>query len=245
MQGVQVVDTAFDLRAEVGDRDPDIFSKTLRLYHQVLWSRQLPSGGTFSLDARLRHESQLGSFQLSSDTIVATYARWKGPLRLLTVVSAAPPAEVAAFNRAASAVGAFLVFPLGRRSAAERPQSINQARGIHPAIRDRFDLTLECIRRHYLYLDSPLDDVLGRHRDFFALFRDFRGYVDHFLLNDLVASDYEAVTQLKTFDEFTGDPLPCGSVEEYRTYMARSMAFIAARNARIHRHASLLSADER
>ena len=84
---------------------------------------------------------------------------------------------------------------------------------------------------------EPLDAVLARHRDFFELFGDFRGYVDHFLLNDLVSSDYGAVTNLKTFDDFVGDPLPCGSIEEYRSYIQRSMTFIAARNARIHQYA--------
>lgn len=63
--------------------------------------------------------------------------------------------------------------------------SINQARGINSRIRDRFDLTLESIRRHYLGTVNPLADVLARHSDFFDLFGDFRGYVDHFLLNDL------------------------------------------------------------
>lgn len=34
---------------------------------------------------------------------------------------------------------------------------------------------------------------------------------------------------LKTFDDFAGDPLPCGTTQEYRTYLHRSMAFIEAR----------------
>jgi len=219
VHGGHHVDTTFDLRAEADGRDPDTYSKTLRAYHQVLWSKPLPSGASFTLDVRLRHESALGSFRLSSDTIVATYARWMGPPRLLKVISAVPPEEVATFNRCASTVGAFLVFPLPTRSGAARAQSINQGRGIHRGIRDRFDLTLECIRRHYLDLRSPLEEVLGRHRDFFQLFGDFHGYVDHFLLNDLVASDTGAVTFLKTFDDFAGDPLPCGSTEEYRTLL--------------------------
>ena len=40
--------------------------------------------------------------------------------------------------------------------------TINGARGFNAKIRDRFDLTLECIRRHYRNEDSPLTDVLGR-----------------------------------------------------------------------------------
>jgi len=85
---------------------------------------------------------------------------------------------------------------------------------------------------------SPLADVLARHGDFFDLFRDFRGYVDHFLLNELVWKDYGSVKFLTTFDDFAGDPLPAASVAEYRTYLSRSMPFVRARNQRIHGHAA-------
>jgi hypothetical protein len=73
------VDTQFDLRAEAGGRDPDGYSKTLRLYHQLLWSMPLPSGDPFNLDANLCHKTQSGVLRLSSDTIAATYARWNHP----------------------------------------------------------------------------------------------------------------------------------------------------------------------
>lgn len=57
----------------------------------------------------------------------------------------------------------------------------------------RFDLTVECIRRHYAAGDSPLAATLARYADFFALFEDFQGYVEYFLLQDLVAPDCSAV----------------------------------------------------
>ncbi|MCE0488129.1 hypothetical protein LVO85_14940 [Ornithinimicrobium sp. EGI L100131] len=111
--------------------------------------------------------------------------------------------------------------------------SINQSRGIHPRIRDRFDLTLECIRRHYEGTDSPLAATLARYDDFFDLFKDFRGYVDHFLVDER----YSSVKFLKAFDDYGGDPLPAASVDEYREYMHRSMTFISARNERIANYA--------
>ena len=40
-------------------------------------------------------------------------------------------------------------------------------------IADPFDLTLECIRRHYLGETSPLAETLRRYEQFFALFEDF------------------------------------------------------------------------
>jgi len=42
----------------------------------------------------------------------------------------------------------------------------------------------------------------------------------------------------KAFDGFETDPLPAGSLAEYREYMRRSMAFIRARNKRIADYAS-------
>ena len=71
--------------------------------------------------------------------------------------------------------------------------TINGYRGFNQLIRDRFDLTLECIRLFYLQDKNPLTDVLDRYRDFFNLFTDFKGYVDFFLLQDLVTGDYQSI----------------------------------------------------
>ncbi len=228
-----VVDTSFDMRTDAAGRDPDSHSRTLRRYHQLLWSKPLPGGALFHLDATLQHRSDEGEFRLSSDTIAATYTRWLRPAHLVDIVRQVPPAEVNAVCDLAATVGGYLVFPMPLRVGNERRQSINQQRGMHPRIRDRFDLTLECIRLHYRGESNPLEAVVDSHRNFFALFGDFRGYVDHFLLNDLVAADYAAVTFLAAFDDFAGDPLPAASLDEYRGYLARLMEFVAARNVRI------------
>src|SRR4051794_1653091 len=71
-----VIDTTFDVRTDAGGRDPDSHSATLRRYHQLLWSKSLPSGGSFLLDVKLHHSSDLGEFWLSSDGIAHTYLRW-------------------------------------------------------------------------------------------------------------------------------------------------------------------------
>ena len=86
--------------------------------------------------------------------------------------------------------------------------TINVARGCHPRIKDRFDLTVECIRRHYLDEPSPLSDALARYADFFGLFGDFAGYVDFFHLQDLVNEDASAVKFFTPFEDFTASPLP-------------------------------------
>lgn len=56
-----------------------------------------------------------------------------------------------------------------------------RAHGFHPRIADRFDLTLECIRLHYLGLDNPLAATLLRDSGFFSPFEDFTGYLQFFL----------------------------------------------------------------
>jgi hypothetical protein len=43
---------------------------------------------------------------------------------------------------------------------------MNQARGVSKMIDDRFDLTLECIRRYYKNESSPLFETIKRYSDF-------------------------------------------------------------------------------
>ncbi|WP_113903400.1 DUF6994 family protein [Brevibacterium celere] len=50
---------------------------------------------------------------------------------------------------------------VGARSGPWTGSTINGARGLHPRIVDRFDLTLECIRRHYRGEPSPLADLVA------------------------------------------------------------------------------------
>ena len=122
-----------------------------------------------------------------------------------------------------------MVFP-GNRIGGK--WTINQARGCTRNIGDRFDLTLESIRRYYLGKDSPLYKVFARYSSFFKLFESFEGYVNFFLLNDLVSSDYSAVKISQPFNNFVGSPIP-SSVSEYKAYEHEAREFIQARNQRI------------
>ena len=110
--------------------------------------------------------------------------------------------------------------------------TINGARGVNHKIKDRFDLTLECIRLHYLNRTSPLSEVLQRYGVFFSLFKDFKGYVDFFLLQDLIEEDYSSVKLFLPLSAFGQPPLP-SNVEEYLIYKDNMMNFVAARNQRI------------
>lgn len=227
------IDTHFDVRTDSRGKDPDSHSATLRGFHQLLWSKPLPSGAMFGLDDRLTHVSDLGEFSLSSDAITNTYRQWSRPRALVEARDQTLQQELDAFLKLGCTVGAYTVFPRRVHADEKWRLSINQARGLHPLIRDRFDLTLECIRRHYLGIDHPLVATFGWYREFFDLFGDFSGYVNFFLFQDLVAHEAESVHFWTEFDDFHRTPLPSRSGDEYREYMIRSMDFIRARNDRI------------
>jgi hypothetical protein len=224
------INTSFDFRRDAGGKDPDSHSPTLRRYHQILWSKPLPNGDLFDLSLStpgvyLHHRSRRGEFFLASDSVMATFQRWK---RLKSIVQQIPMEDQEAFEGATYTIGGMMVFP---GNQVDGKQTMNGARGFTPAIADRMDLTLECIRRHYLELDSPLTDTILRYDDFFALFEDFRGYVEFFLLEDLVA-DTSTVRFFMDFDDFRPPyfPLDLGAYLEFRS---RSVAFVSARNRRI------------
>jgi hypothetical protein len=226
------IDTTFDAYSDTpAGRDPDSYSPTLRRYHQKLWSKRLPDGSLFRLStehrgAYLHHKSPRGEVSLSSDSIGHTYRYVKA---MAPIIEKMPAAELDAFFSTCSTVGAYIIFPSKR---VDGKPTINGARGLHWQIRDRFDLTLECIRRHYRNEDSPLSVTLTRYADFFELFGSFEGYANFFLLQDLVNDGGEAVKFFNPFESFDASPL-WKTVEDYRLYKDALVAFITARNDRI------------
>ncbi len=105
------------------------------------------------------------------------------------------------------------------------------ARGFTKSISDRFDLTVECIRRHYMNQESPLTATLSRYGAFFALFEDFREYVNFFLLDDIVTNGTK-VKFFMQFDDFRPPYIP-QHFSDYQEYRQRSIDFVEARNQRI------------
>jgi hypothetical protein len=177
-------------------------------------------------DVYLYHRSQLGEFFLSSDGAIPSFRKEKC---LTHVFDQIPLEERQVFQRLGYTIGGMMLFPGNR---VDRKMTINGARGFHPSIKDRFDLTVECIRRHYCNEHSPLSDTLERYAKFFRLFGNFRGYVEYFLLQDLVTEDCSAVRYLMPFANFTTSPVP-GSLDAYKAYSQRAAGFIEARNRRI------------
>lgn len=225
------IDTTFNFHSDTPPgKDPDTRSPTLRRYHRLLWSKPLPNGARFDLvettpGAYLHHRSSSGEFWLASDTVVPSFRKQPRLKLILEQI----PQELATFRYNGYTIGGMMVFPAER---VGRKMTINGARGFHPRIKDRFDFTVECIRRHYVGEPSPLTATLARYTAFFKLFSDFRGYVEFFLLHDLVTADMSAVTFFSSFDNFHSSPVP-NSLAEYLAYRQRAVDFIEARNERI------------
>ena len=225
------IDTTFNFYSDSGGKDPDSHSPTLKNYHKLLWSKALPNGEIFTLtdtdsNSYLTYISAQEKISLSSDSISNSYRDKKALSSIVQDLSK----EVEEFRNLGSTIGGYILFP---NKKIDGKMTINGARGFNQKIADRFDLTLECIRLHYLGMSNPLQEVLTQNTAFFKLFESFAGYLDFFLLQDLVDVNYESIyffTPIKKM--FESSPLPANK-EEYLQYMKSSTSFTAKRNERI------------
>ena len=227
-----MIDTSFNFYTDARGGDPDSTSPTLRKYHKLLWSKPLPNGKLFELSENksgvyLYHKSELGEFILGSDAITHSY---RNQIRKQWLVKQIP-SEVDELFDTGSTIGAYIIFPNNR---IDGKHTINQARGVNSLIDDRFDLTLECIRRFYLGQTSPLFDTFLRYKDFFDLFDNFIGYVNFFLLADLLDENQEVKFYLP-FDDFKTPP-KFSDTDDYLLYKKGVMNFIRQRNRKIENY---------
>lgn len=230
------LDINFDFQTEAGfnragvQRDSDKHSSTLQEYHRILWSKPLPSRELFELTKisgnRLYHKSGLGEYFLSSDWGAVTLS---GRNQVKAYISSLNNKRVVDFQQSVVNIGARIIWPSNRIDGSS---TINGMKGMNYLISDRLDLTIECIRRYYIGETSPLYETLKRYDNFFALFENFNGYIDFFLLQDYVGEDYSSVNIAQPFDDFHSSPVP-KSVDEYYEYIDKTEFLIHARNKRI------------
>jgi len=233
------IDTAFDFTSDspgywdgfwerrqglgLGGCDPDSASPTLRRYHCELWSRELPCGRRMELrDAGTC--MQWDGRRFSSDSIAASF-RYLRNRELLEEVAASMDdyrGFVESFLHSTYTIGGMMIFP-------RRNGGMNQTRGSMPCISDRWDLTLECIRRHYAGEENPLEECMCQDQWFYDLFVDFRGFVEFFLLQDCVTRDHREVRICGDWSGFDDDPMPKG-VEEYLDWINGQLEFVRKRN---------------
>ena len=226
------IDTSLDFRLDSNGKDPDAYSPTLRSYHRFLWSKQLPIGERLEIEeinSALIYRFNMQTLKFGSDSISNSYI---GTKKIAHLDGQINQAEFEEFRDKGSTIGGYLIFPSEREGGK---MTINGSRGFNRKIADRFDLTLECIRLHYQRLEHPLENTFGSpiNNFFFSLFKDFQGYVDFFLLQDLVDNSYEGVNFfIVTKNAFAGSPIP-DTAAEYREYKMATLEFVRRRNQRI------------
>ena len=227
----KIVDVNFDFRTDTKDPDVDKGSATLRKYHKILWSKILPNCNMFSLNDNienvyLHYKYENKEYFLTSDSIVHTYSKWK---RTENIIKQIPENEILDFLNIAYTIGGYIIFPGNK---IDNLPTINMERGTNQRIDDRFDLTLECIRRYYSKEKSPLSETIERYDDYFKLFIDFKGYCEFFLLQDLTLDNYTKIKYFLPFNDFETGQYP-KNVENYNVYKFSSIEFNKNRNKRI------------
>ena len=253
MLQLEQIDTAFDLTSDCrywegfwasddligrGKADPDSASKTLKRYHQMLWSKKLPNGKDMILEIGGPYDylNTVDGLRLSSDTIGTSLMH----ARMLPILEeVARQVEwrpwIESVIREIYTIGGTILFP-------KHPNNINGQRGMNPFICDRWDLTLECIRRYYEGItdarNNPIGWVLKNDREFFDMFVDFKGYCDFFFLQDCVTEDYSSVRMWIPTEPFAKKyPYP-ETAEEYFIWVDACLAFVKNRNKRIREYVS-------
>ncbi len=232
----KIIDINFNFYTDSQGGDPDSTSPTLRKYHKLLWSKSLPNGNFLHLNddlpnLYLYHKSELGEFVFGSDAIFHSYGNQRRKEWLTKQI----PEEVKELFNLGSNIGSYIIFPKNR---IDGKQTINQSRGTNGLIDDRFDLTLECIRRFYSGQTSPLYDTLMRYENFFNLFNDFNNYVEFFLLQDLVDEKTNRIKFYLPFDDFKNPPL-FSNTEDYLIYKKGLLNFNSQRKLRIEEYSKL------
>lgn len=225
---METIDVNFDFRQDSKCGDPDKDSQKLYCAHKILWNRLLPCGKTLEINIvedrngrLLLKNNQYANF--SSDRMCPHFdGKYNGKFNgWLSDV------EIELLKHKVRTIGGHIVFPAHKNNGF----TINQARGVNKIVSDRFDLTLECIRRYYQKEQSPLYKTLLRYSDFFDLFVDFKGYVNFFILQDFVGEN-EQVRFTLPFENFERSPLP-QTIDEYKQYKDHIIDLIDSRNKRI------------
>ena len=182
--------------------DPDATSKKLYEAHEFLCKLQ---GLKVSISEDNDYELVIDgkNIRLSSDSIMSIYWHWSGkryPYKNMQEIIEKISSElqkkseynkrnipfkefIKSYLQKANTIGGFVVFP------KHYLPTVNTERGRSGKIRDRFDLTLECIRRAYQYGDfyceddNPLFGISEEDKEFFRMFGSFENYAKFFCLN--------------------------------------------------------------
>lgn len=219
-------------------RDPDKYSKELGQAHCELWSGRGKLGVlTWNPLNRLTATTNSGvELILTPDSITNGFIdseRTIGDKKEKELIKEYGDGVQKLINKYVNTdytIGSSIVFPISINGEKIR-WTMNIARGLNYKVHDRFDYTLECIKRFYEgNIDNPLQSALERSRKFFEIFTSFEDYVHFFFLDDLIDEN----GNVKSFTDIVdfSSPFPM-TKEEYIKYLTKTMEFVEKRNTRI------------
>ena len=223
------------------NKDPDIFNIDLRDCQQWLYSRDklcLHKGKNLEYDYLFLETPCY--MRIASDCIInmnENYREYKQTNEQhLSNTSDYFRGLYQKYVDSAYTIGGEIIFP-------KRLYSINVIRGQNTKIKDRFDLTLECIKRFYASIDNPDDGIidnplyetLDQDRAFFSLFDGFRDYVNFFFLDDLVKNDNVKFYFGEYDDDVFNHSALAWNQSEWEQMLENQLKFLDARNTRIHK----------
>jgi hypothetical protein len=236
--GIKDIQVEKDMREDLQEgSDADMYSRILHQYHHALWNRGPLLGLEESSSKKGPFKFKHKDWVYTSDSIIHTYKDWH---RLKSIQK-----DEDSVNRVylqGSKISGYVIFP-GKQ--INRKQTINQRRGIHLSITDRFDLTLECIRRSYKNdFNHPLGETLKVYWSYFEQFGNFESYVRFFFLDDLVEfkqSEIKIKFWLPLKNESFQDNYPLPSDEkEYSQFLSSLEIFVSRRKDRIQQYISII-----
>lgn len=219
---------------------PDSASATLRNYHQALWSRKLPNGQMMKLEKGKKSDYLIwNGMRFASDSMTTShrYIKCKTVIQQVEKQTDNYRQFVEESLCSTYTIGGMIIFPKLRGS-------MNQDRGTNPMIADRWDLTLECIKRYYEqpendnYAFNPLWKTIKRSERFFKLFVDFNGYIEFFFLQDFIDKDGNVIRFMPDYFDTNGNftkkyPVP-QTAKEYLKNIEIQKEIVKKRNKRIY-----------
>ena len=248
------IESCEKIYSNAGLPDPDSFSEILYDFYAELWNlNKLPfkvkkiwNGYAWELVGTGDYNLRLGT-----DSIMSIYWHRIDMRKFICELIKSKNNDLKIFIREylqiANTIGGFVLFP-------RHVQSINQRRGANSKIGDRFDLTLECIRRYYEETEksekdsnyNPLfggvnTDYIKEDKEFFELFgkgkAGFEKYTEFFCLNGSWVKNGQVLNLLNNqlLDEYdfgkTTNPLP--TENNWWTFYRNIMDRLEARNQQI------------
>ena len=229
--------------------DPDAFSEILYDYFAEIWNLNYPNskvkkiwnGNAWELIGIKDNFLRLGT-----DSIMSIYWHRFNMREFIIKLIEGKKYDFQIFIREylkkANTIGGFVLFP-------RHIQSINQRRGTNSQIDDRFDLTLECIKRYYTNREksetesnyNPLSSVLKNDATFFDMFgkgeAGFKNYAEFFCLNESWVENGQVLNLMNNEPldnwDFKKEPLPQNLEEWWWKFYENIMSRLDARNEQI------------